>query len=484
MPAQSPVLRTADSPPDRNTSRAKKRILAADDDPAIVGMLEKFLKSEGYAFEPATSGDEALTKVRKSQPDLLLLDVNMPPGTNGIEMIKTLREEKLEVPTIVFTAAGSSQMAIEAIQLGAYDYIAKPFDLEELSVTIKNLFAHRALMDEVHELRDAVAAPMDGMVGRHPKMLAVFTTIGRVARSDATILLLGETGAGKTMLAEQIHRASSRRGGPFITVACATLPETILESELFGHEKGAFTSAHQQRKGRFEMAHKGTIFLDEIGEMSLATQRKLLRVLQDKEFERVGGSIPIKVDVRIIAATNKWLPDEVAKGNFREDLYYRLNVVTIDMPPLRERHHPDPNLDDVRNLTLRFLEKHRFNNAATPARISEEALEKIMAHDFPGNVRELENLIERAVIMAQGDLITPDHIVFSHSPLMGSAASALDIEAAVRRGQPLPDLVASVERRAIQFALKEGGGRAGAAHMLGLPEPELAKKMKALEIEG
>ncbi|HET7769816.1 MAG TPA: sigma-54 dependent transcriptional regulator [Chloroflexota bacterium] len=464
------------------SAAAKKRIIAADDDPAIVGMLEQFLKSEGYVFEPATSADDALNKVRKSQPDLLLLDVNMPPGATGIEVIKKLKEEKLDVPTIVFTAAGTSQMAIEAIQLGAYDYIAKPFDLDELSVTIKNLFAHRALLDEVHELRDVVANA-DGMIGRHPKMLQVFTTIGRIARSDATVLILGETGSGKTMLAEQIHRSSNRRGGPYVTVACATLPETLLESELFGHEKGAFTSAIAQRKGRFEMAHKGTIFLDEIGEMTLATQRKLLRVLQDKEFERVGGSIPIRVDVRIVAATNKWLPDEVAKGNFREDLYYRLNVVTIDMPALRERHHADPGLDDVRNLTLRFLDKHRYNNSLTPNRISEEALEKIMAHDFPGNVRELENLVERAVIMSQGDIITPDHIVFSHSPVMGSAASAIDVEASVRRGQHLPDLLSSVERRAIQFAFKETGNRSAAAQMLGIPEADLLKRAKALDVE-
>jgi len=468
-----------------NGSDGSKRILAADDDPVIVGMLERFLTDEGYSFEPATSGDEALAMVKESPPDLLLIDVNMPPGTNGIEVIKKLKEQKLDVPIIVFTAAGTSQMAIEAIQLGAFDYIAKPFDLEELSVTIKNLFHQQDLMREVHELREQITTSGDGMVGRHPKMLDVFKTIARIARSDASILVMGETGAGKTMLADQIHRASNRRGGPFVTVACATLPESLLESELFGHEKGAFTSAIAQRKGRFEMAHRGTIFLDEIGEMSLTTQRKLLRVLQDKEFERVGGSIPIKVDTRVIAATNKWLPDEVAKGNFREDLYYRLNVVTIEMPPLRERHHADPNLDDVRNLTLRFLDKHRYNNAPMSSRISEEALEKLMHHEYPGNVRELENMVERAVIMSQGDLITPDHVVFSHSPAMGSAAGAIDIETAVRRGQPLPELIASVERRAIQFGLREAGGEhAQAARMLGISEPDLGKKMKALEIQG
>jgi two-component system response regulator AtoC len=265
-------------------------------------------------------------------------------------------------------------------------------------------------------------------------------------------------------------------------VACATLPETLLESELFGHEKGSFTSAISQRKGRFELAHKGSIFLDEIGEMTLSTQRKLLRVLQEREFERVGGSIPIKVDVRIIAATNKWLPDEVAKGNFREDLYYRLNVVTIDTPPLRERRHEDANLDDVRNLVFHFLGKHRFNNSPTPARISEEALEKILSHDFPGNVRELENLIQRAVVMAQGELIMPLHIIFSHAAVAGSTAGPVDIEASLRRGQSLVNLLGGVERRAVQFAMQEcSGDRDAAARFLGLDRAELDLKLHLLQ---
>jgi two-component system response regulator AtoC len=377
-------------------------------------------------------------------------------------------------------------MAIEAMQLGAYDYIAKPFDLDELALTIKRLFEHQELQQQVHELREQLRFdPADRMIGRHPRVLDVFKTVGRIARSEASVLILGETGAGKTMLAEAIHRASNRRGGPFITVACATLPETLLESELFGHEKGAFTSAIAQRKGRFELAHKGTIFLDEIGEMSLATQRKLLRVLQDREFERVGGSIPIKVDVRIISATNKWLPDEVAKGNFREDLYYRLNVVTIEMPALRERRHEDPNLDDVRNLVFHFLNKHRFNNSPTPARISEEALDKVLKHPFPGNVRELENLIERAVVVSQGGLITPEHIVFSEAPVPGSTIGPIDVEQAVRRGQPLEDLVSTVERRALQFALQEAGGsRPAAARMLGLERSDFESKLEAYELNG
>jgi two-component system response regulator AtoC len=456
-----------------------KRILVADDEPSILSLLESFLESEGYQFEGATSGEEALEKAKARPPDLLLVDVLMPPGIDGIEVIKRLHAEKLHIPTIIFTAAGSSQAAIEAMQLGAYDYIAKPFDLDELSLTIKRVFEHQALEQQVHQLQEQLRFdPAERLVGRHPKMLEVFKTIGRIAKSDATVLILGETGTGKELVAEQIHRSSNRRVGPLIRVACATLPETLLESELFGHEKGAFTTAIAQRKGRFELAHKGTIFLDEIGEMTLSTQRKLLRVLQEREFERVGGSIPIKVDVRVIAATNKWLPDEVARGNFREDLYYRLNVVTIHLPPLRERRHEDANLDDVRNLTLHFLNKYRFNGV--PSRISEEAVEKILSHDYPGNVRELENVIERAVVMAQGGPIMPDHIVFTEAPAPGASAGPLDIEQALRRGQPLHDLLATVERRALQFALREAGGsRVAAARILGLAEDELDQKLEA-----
>jgi two-component system response regulator AtoC len=462
---------------------AAKRILVADDEPAIVALLETFLRDEGYEFDSAASGEEAVEKVKADPPDLLLVDIYMPPGIDGLEVIKRLQAEKLQVSVIVFTAQGTSQMAIEAMQLGAYDYVPKPFDLDELALTIKRVFDHQALKDELHELKEQLRFdPSDRMIGRSPSMLEIFKTIGRIARSDATVLIMGETGTGKELVAEQIHRSSHRRGGPLIKVACATLPETLLESELFGHEKGSFTSAISQRKGRFELAHKGSIFLDEIGEMTLSTQRKLLRVLQEREFERVGGSIPIKVDVRIIAATNKWLPDEVAKGNFREDLYYRLNVVTIDTPPLRERRHEDANLDDVRNLVFHFLGKHRFNNSPTPARISEEALEKILSHDFPGNVRELENLIQRAVVMAQGELIMPLHIIFSHAAVAGSTAGPVDIEASLRRGQSLVNLLGGVERRAVQFAMQEcSGDRDAAARFLGLDRAELDLKLHLLQ---
>jgi two-component system response regulator AtoC len=465
---------------------ASKRILVADDDPPIVGMLETFLAQEGYEVESAATGEEVLEKAKAEAPDLLLVDIYMPPGLDGLGVIKALQEAKLQVPVIVLTGQGTSQMAIEAMQLGAYDYIPKPFDLDELALTIHRLFEHQALKEEVHELQEQLRFdPSEHMIGRSPSMLEIFKTVGRIARSDASVLIMGETGTGKNLVAEQIHRASNRRGGPFVTVACATLPETLLESELFGHEKGAFTSAITQRKGRFELAHKGTIFLDEIGEMTLSTQRKLLRVLQEREFERVGGSIPIRVDVRVIAATNKWLPDEVAKGNFREDLYYRLNVVTIEMPPLRERRHEDPNLDDIRNLTFHFLDKHRFGNAPTSARISEEALEKIVQHSYPGNVRELENLIQRAVVMAQGELLMPQHVIFSHAAVAGSTAGPVDVEQALRRGQSLTNLLAGVERRAVQFAMQEcGGDRDAAARFLGIDRPALDERLRRYEASG
>jgi two-component system response regulator AtoC len=463
-----------------------KRILIADDDPPIVGMLETFLKQEGYHVESAATGEEVLEKTKAKPPDLLMVDIYMPPGIDGLGVIKELQEARLQVPVIVLTGQGTSQMAIEAMQLGAYDYIPKPFDLDELALTIQRLFEHQALKEEVHELQEQLRFdPAERMIGRSPSMVEIFKTVGRIARADATVLIMGETGVGKNLVAEQIHRASYRRGGPLVTVACATLPETLLESELFGHEKGSFTSAIAQRKGRFELAHKGTIFLDEIGEMTLSTQRKLLRVLQDKEFERVGGSIPIKVDVRVIAATNKWLPDEVAKGNFREDLYYRLNVVTIEMPPLRERRHGDPNLDDLRNLTFHFLDKHRFANAPTPAPISEEALEKLVQHSYPGNVRELENVIERAVVMAQGEMILPQHILFTHAAVAGSTAGPIDVEQALRRGQSLPNLLAGVERRAVHFAMQEcGGDREAAARFLGVDRATLDERLRRYEAGG
>jgi two-component system response regulator AtoC len=306
------------------------------------------------------------------------------------------------------------------------------------------------------------------MIGDSPAMRSVYTLIGRVAGAETTVLITGETGTGKELVAEIIHANSPFARGPLIKVNCAALPETLLESELFGHEKGAFTGAVTMRKGRFELAHKGTIFLDEIGEISPNTQRKLLRVLQEHEFERVGGTASIKVDTRVIAATNKRLESEVAAGRFRDDLFYRLNVITIDLPPLRERG------DDIGLLVEYFLDKHRYTPASGPARITASALEKLYQHDWPGNVRELENTLERAVALAQGGLILDEHI---HFAVVGDQAQ-IDIAQRVRDRTPLQRLLDETERLAIVEALRQAGGdQLEAAYLLGLEPAALRERL-------
>jgi two-component system response regulator AtoC len=374
-----------------------------------------------------------------------------------------------QLPVLVMTAYGSSNVAIEAIQLGAYDYITKPFDLEDILATIQRYFDWQDLNNQVIELSSRLTgSEPEAFIGNSPAMQEVYKTIGRVARSDATVMISGETGTGKELVASILHRNSGYARGPLVKVNCAALPETLLESELFGHEKGAFTGAIAQRKGRFEMANKGTIFLDEIGEMTLSTQKKLLRVLQEREFERVGGTVTVKVDTRVISATNKHLPTEIEEGRFREDLYYRLNVISIHLPPLRERR------DDIPLLIEYFLHKHRYTQGSEPARIGPAALQALLDYDWPGNVRELENVVERAVILAQGSVITEHHIDFSR----GSLRQLISIPQQLREGKKLNELLQSVERLAIVEALAQSdGNRDAAAAMLGIPEDDLAGRI-------
>lgn len=368
-------------------------ILIADDDAGIRGMLRDFLEDEGFSVEETDDSDHVVEAIRGEDPPILvLMDVRMPKKS-GIDVLRELSEDRgSQLPVIIMTAYGSANLAIQAMQLGAYDYVTKPFDLDEVLITIRRYIEHQRLLQRVSQSGVARADhdPNEFIIGNSSAMQEVYKIVGRVAASDATVLIAGETGTGKELVATVIHRNSGYSGGPMIKVNCAALPETLLESELFGHEKGAFTGAINQRKGRFEMAHKGTIFLDEVGEMTLATQKKLLRVLQEREFERVGGSISVKVDTRVIAATNKVLMQEVRDGRFREDLYYRLNVIAIYLPPLRERK------EDVPLLVEHFLDKHRYSSSSVPARISTSAMQRLMEHDWPGNVRELENIIERA----------------------------------------------------------------------------------------
>ena len=451
-----------------------QRILVADDDGAIRGVLRELLEEEGYDVSEAAGGADvqaALAGSNGARPDLVLMDVRMP-DKGGLDVLReTARPEGgSHLPVIIMTAFGGSSVAIEAMQLGAYDYITKPFDLEDVLLTVQRFFERQQLTQQVHELSSRLGErdPNEVIIGNSPAMQDVYKTIGRVARSDATVLVSGETGTGKELVATVLHRSSSYSRGPLVKVNCAALPETLLESELFGHEKGSFTGALAQRKGRFEMANKGTIFLDEVGEMSLATQKKLLRVLQEKEFERVGGSISVKIDTRVIAATNKVLPHEIEQGRFREDLYYRLNVISIFLPPLRDRR------DDIPLLVEHFLHKHRYLATASPARVSQTAMQMLMDYDWPGNVRELENIIERATVLSQGGIITEEHITFSGA----DNRRFVDVGQRLRKGTGLAELLADVEKQAFSEALTQtDGDRVAAAALLRIDLPELQRRL-------
>jgi two-component system response regulator AtoC len=458
------------------------KVLVADDDAAIRKLLVDLLSGEGYQVSEAKTGSEVLSALNAAdrRPDLVLMDVRMPE-MSGIDVLRRMRDQKTGVGVLVMTAYGTSNLAIQSIQLGAYDYITKPFDLEEVLVAVRRFFEHRSLQGEVQSLRKQLGQrdPSERIVGRSPQMLDVYKVVGRIAGSDATVLVTGETGTGKELVADVIHQNSSYRQGQLVKVACATLPETLLESELFGHEKGSFTSAYQQRKGRFELADKGTIFLDEMGEMSLSTQKKLLRVLQEKEFERVGGTQTIRIDTRVIAATNKNLGEEVNKGNFREDLYYRLNVIAIHMPPLRERE------GDVPLLVEHFLDKYRFTTQSPPAKISEDAMAILEQHDWPGNVRELENTIERAVIMARGGVITRDHLTLISRVSPRSGRRTVDLGQMLEQRRGLADAMGEVERQLLIEALQRANNELDvAATLLGLKPRELTEKLRLHELDG
>ncbi|MGO8946433.1 MAG: sigma-54-dependent transcriptional regulator [Ktedonobacterales bacterium] len=453
----------------------ERRILVGDDDGGVRDVLAQLLTGEGYQVVTAATGQESLNLLIRDEserPDLALLDIKMP-GMDGITILQRMLDQGVDVPVILMTGYTTASVAIKAMQMGAADYLTKPFtDLDEVIIDVEKVLRYE-------ELKRGQGAPLvpalkidasERIVGTSPDMVQIFKTIGRVARTPATVLVTGETGTGKELMAEAIHNASERRSGPLVKVNCAALPETLLESELFGHEKGSFTGAITQHKGRFEAANKGTIFLDEVGEMTFGTQKKLLRVLQEREFERVGGNIPVKVDVRVIAATNRTLRDEVATGRFREDLFYRLNVIAIHMPPLRER------IEDVPALVNYFLDKHRYSSASTPTRITEAAMNILMEYDWPGNVRELENIIQRAMVLSRGNIISRDHIVFQNE----LNRFVLDVDQRVRASTPLDEILREVKRETILSALRlTEGDSVRAAMQIGLSE----EQFRALQIE-
>lgn len=455
----------------------KSMILVADDDPSIRSLLQSFLESEGFNTVEAKTGRDVIPAITKHRPDVLIMDVRMP-GMSGLDVLDQMKKLHIDdVPVLTMTAYGTSNIAIEAIQRGAYDYVTKPFELDDLLITVKRTLDHRNLARRVRAVDETIRDPLDSIIGNTAPMQQVYKAIGRVARTEATVLVTGESGTGKELVAGALHFNSNRRNGPYVKVPCASLTETLLESELFGHEAGSFTSAVKTRKGRFEMADGGTIFLDEIGEMSLNTQKKLLRVLQEREFERVGSNTPIKVNTRVIAATNRSLAKEVAEGRFREDLYYRLNVIAMELPPLRER------MDDVPLLVEHFLQKYRNDAPNNNPRISEEALEALMAYNWPGNVRELENTIHRAIILARESVITPQHVLFTGAP--GKQHDDVDgnIQERVAAGVKLKAIVADVERQAIEAALEQSdGNHSQAAKQLGIYRRLLDAKIKEYEL--
>lgn len=455
-------------------SNETRRILVADDDPAIRTSLQDFLVDEGFDVSTALDGEQVLNAVEQSSPNLVLMDVRMPK-LDGIDVLKRMKRSSAHVPVIVMTAFGGSNLTIEAIKLGAYDYVTKPFDLDTLQATITKFFEDEASRSDERNLQSEKphVDPSDRIIGNSSAMQDVYKAIGRVAGSDAIVMVTGETGTGKELVAQTLHMNSSFSAGPLVKVNCAALPETLLESELFGHEKGSFTGAINQRKGRFELANKGTIFLDEIGEMTLGTQKKLLRVLQEREFERVGGTTTVRVEARVIAATNKKLEDEVANGKFREDLYYRLNVIHIGLPPLRERK------EDIPDLVSYFLQKHRYTPDAAPANISREALRLLHEHDWPGNVRELENTIERAVILARGGVITSNHLVFNQI----RSGRILDLSDLIGRTTSLDIALQEVEGRLLFEALAlKNGDRDEAARLLGINRSLLDSKLRTADV--
>jgi DNA-binding NtrC family response regulator len=431
-----------------------EKVLIIDDEVNLRKTLAAILRTRGCETHEAADGTEAQELLRTLTPDLVFCDWKMPKvGGEGVLHLMRKDERLCSVPVIIITAFGSSHNAIEAVRLGAYDFITKPFDLQEISLTAERALAHSALNREVAALRAQVArngvSPTGRLVGSAGPMVDVFKMIGRVAETDSTVLICGESGTGKELVAEAIHSYSQRRAGPFVVVNCAAIPENLLESELFGHERGAFTGAVARRAGRFEAAEGGTVFLDEIAELPPNLQVKLLRVLQEHTFERVGGKETIRGHFRVLAATNRDLDACVREQVFREDLLYRLNVVRINLPPLRERR------SDIVLLAEHFLRMYSEKNSFAAVGFSDEAILLLQSYSFPGNVRELENMIERAVLMAHGRVVMPVHLsVRSEDPHTKESNGDL----AQLMSLPFHKAIAQLETRLIERALRESDG--------------------------
>jgi two-component system response regulator AtoC len=465
-----------------------ERILIVDDDLSLCHFLTKALSQRGYQVIPCHSGTEALDVIRGRETDLILLD-NKLPDRNGLEVLKEIKRDHPKVSVIIMTAFGTTGTAIEAMRIGAFDYILKPFELDEISELVaKGLEAHNLM-------KRAVAIPAlseykedsDQIVGKSKVMQEVYKLIGQVAESDITVLIRGESGTGKELVARAIYQHSRRKDHPFLAINCAAIPETLLESELFGHEKGAFTGANKRRIGKFEQCDKGTILLDEIGDMSLSTQAKILRVLQEGEFERIGGNETVKVDVRVLTSTNRKLEELIKEGKFREDLYYRLKIMSITLPSLREHK------EDIKELTEYFFHLYNRQLGTKVSHIDPSVFEKLASYSWPGNVRELANTINRSLILCKGEVMTAEDIIFDVEGEAVSFANEEELENTLTKmldplftdilrcwGRGLhSNLLEKIEKFLVQKALAETkGNQVQAAKLLGISRNTLRNRIE------
>src|SRR5438093_8958082 len=453
----------------------KPRILVIDDEAAIRDSLRMILEYEHYEFLGASNGPEGLAQVQRERPDLVLLDIKMP-GMDGMEVLRKLRELDDTLPVVIISGHGTLATAVEAIKAGATDFLDKPLSSERVIVTLHNALKQQELGRENRELKLAMESKYE-IVGESPALRKVLEAVKRAAPTNATVLLLGESGVGKELVARTIHRNSPRAGQRFIQVNCAAIPEELIESELFGHEKGSFTGATEKQIGKFEQADRGTIFLDEVGDMSAKTQAKVLRVLQEGEVERLGSARTIKVDVRVIAATNKNLEEEIEKGHFREDLYFRLAVIPIHVPPLRERP------EDIAPLVRHYMDYFSRENNVRPKRILQAALDALTRHRWKGNIRELRNTVERMIIMTSGDAIDlPDLPESVRSPgAVASSKASGDSEAA--KAGTLREFKDNAERAFLVARLRENGWNISkTAEVIDTPRSNLYKKLEQYQI--
>ncbi len=445
-------------------------ILIVDDEKNYLLVLEALLGPQGYEIITVNNAHDALRSVREADLDLVITDVKMP-GMNGMELLEESKKIKPELPVIIMTAYGSIEMAVEAMKKNAYDYITKPFQNEQLKLTVKKGLDNYRLIKQNKLLSQALSDRFryGNIIGKSKPMLEIFDSIDKVAQSRASVLLTGRSGTGKELIAKAIHYNSPRKDRPFISINCGALTETLLESELFGHERGAFTGAVAMKKGRFELADEGTLFLDEIGDMPPSLQVKLLRVLQEMEFERVGGTKTIKVDVRILSASNRNIKEDVTNGTFREDLFYRLNVMNIKVPLLRER------IDDIPLLVKHFIEKYKEDAGENKIELSPEVWKMLYNYSWPGNVRELENVIERAVVLSSEGLVTPEDLP---EELVG-AKIEFDVERFIPPDVPLPKALEQIEEKLIRRALAQCNNvQSHASDMLGIKKNLIQHKMK------